>query len=61
MAHALKLAGAKHIFLAGRPGELEAALRQAGVDEFIFAGMDVLAILTKTFSLIEADQTKGAP
>ncbi len=37
--------GARHIYLAGRPGELEAALRAAGVQTFIFAGCDVLAML----------------
>jgi methylmalonyl-CoA mutase len=33
------------VHLAGRPGELEAALRQAGVTTFIFAGSDVLSTL----------------
>ena len=42
---ALKSAGAAHIYLAGRPGELEDALRQAGVQEFIYVGCDVLATL----------------
>lgn len=44
-ALALMQSGAKTIYLAGRPGELEAALRGAGVSEFIYAGCDVLAIL----------------
>lgn len=44
-AGALKQAGAKAVYLAGRPGELEAAWRKAGVDGFIFAGSDVLAAL----------------
>ncbi len=60
-ARALKAAGATYVFLAGRPGELETSLRQAGIDDFIFAGMDVLALLTKTFTLLETDQTPGAP
>ena len=38
-ARALQSAGAQHIYLAGRPGEQEAALRGAGVGEFIFAGL----------------------
>ena len=42
---ALKSAGATHIYLAGRPGELESSLKQAGIDGFISAGMDVLEFL----------------
>ena len=34
-AKALQAAGATHIYLAGRPGEQEAALRAAGVSDFI--------------------------
>lgn len=48
-ARALHDAGAKHIYLAGRPGELEAALRTAGVGEFIFAGGDALAMLKTAY------------
>jgi methylmalonyl-CoA mutase len=44
MAIALKGAGAT-LYLAGRPGELEADLRQGGVQHFIFAGCDMLDIL----------------
>jgi len=48
VAHAseLRAAGARKIVLAGRPGALEAELRAAGVDAFIFVGCDVLATLT---------------
>ncbi len=45
-ARALKAAGCKRLYLAGRPGELEAALRGAGVDGFFAAGDDVIATLT---------------
>jgi methylmalonyl-CoA mutase len=45
IARALKAGGAAHVMLAGRPGELEQALRDAGVDGFIFAGDDTLATL----------------
>lgn len=48
-AQALHSAGAKHIYLAGRPGDLEAELRKAGVNEFIFAGANALAILTAAY------------
>jgi methylmalonyl-CoA mutase len=47
MAKALKAAGAGRIYLAGRGGEIEADLRAAGVEEFIFVGVDVLASLEK--------------
>jgi methylmalonyl-CoA mutase len=46
---ALQAAGAKHIYLAGRPGEQEAALRGAGVSDFIFAGDDTLATLQEAY------------
>ncbi len=41
-ARALKSAGARWVMLAGKPGEREPALRDAGVDQFIFVGVDVL-------------------
>ena len=52
-AKALQAAGAKHIYLAGRPGEREAALRAAGVNDFIFAGGDALAVLQEAWRLTE--------
>jgi methylmalonyl-CoA mutase len=52
-AKALQAAGAKHIYLAGRPGEQEAALRAAGVGDFIFAGGDVLAMLRDAWKRME--------
>jgi methylmalonyl-CoA mutase len=44
-AKALAAAGASRIYLAGRPGELEAALKVAGVQDFIYVGCDVVATL----------------
>ena len=44
-AQALSAAGASRIYLAGRPGDLEAALKAAGVQDFIYVGCDVLATL----------------
>jgi methylmalonyl-CoA mutase len=41
-AQRLKAAGASWVVLAGKPGELEAKLRAAGVDQFIYVGVDVL-------------------
>jgi methylmalonyl-CoA mutase len=52
-AGALQAAGATHIYLAGRPGEQEAALRAAGVNDFVFAGGDALATLQEVYRLAE--------
>jgi methylmalonyl-CoA mutase len=52
-AKALQAAGVRHIYLAGRPGEQEAALRQAGVGDFVFASMDALPLLQKAYELME--------
>ena len=52
-AKALQAAGARHIYLAGRPGDQEAALRGAGVAEFIFAGGDALAALQEAWQRME--------
>jgi methylmalonyl-CoA mutase len=41
-AGALKRAGAAEVWLAGKPGDREAAWRAAGVDGFIFAGCDAI-------------------
>jgi methylmalonyl-CoA mutase len=46
-AGALKAAGCRRVLLAGRPGNLEAALREAGVDGFLFVGCDVVALLSE--------------
>ncbi|BBE72102.1 methylmalonyl-CoA mutase small subunit [Pleomorphomonas sp. SM30] len=51
-AEALKAAGAR-VLLAGRPKEAEAALRAAGVDDFVFDGMDALALLEGLHTLLE--------
>ncbi|WP_213736713.1 methylmalonyl-CoA mutase family protein [Bradyrhizobium sp. dw_411] len=52
-AKALQAAGATHIYLVGRPGEQEAALCAAGVNDFIFAGGDALATLQQAYRLME--------
>lgn len=46
-ARALKAAGAHHLYLAGRPGEQEAGWTAAGVDTFLYAGGDLLALLAE--------------
>jgi methylmalonyl-CoA mutase len=52
-ARALQIAGARHIYVAGRPGELEATLKTAGVDAFIFAGCDALVALNAAYKQME--------
>lgn len=44
-ARALKEAGAQTVYLAGRPGEHEGAWRAAGIEVFLVAGGDLLALL----------------
>jgi methylmalonyl-CoA mutase len=51
-AKALAEAGARHIYLAGRPGELETALKSAGVQTFIYAGGDALATLQAAHDIL---------
>ncbi len=46
-AAALKAAGARYLALAGKPGEREALLRAAGVDDFVFAGCDAPAAIAR--------------
>jgi methylmalonyl-CoA mutase len=50
VARALHAAGAQWIAMAGKPGEREAVLRAAGVDQFIFANCDALAALSAAYS-----------
>ncbi len=51
-AQALKAAGARHIYLAGRPRDQEAALRAAGVQSFIYEGCDALATLRAAYDIL---------
>jgi methylmalonyl-CoA mutase len=52
-ATTLQASGARHIYLAGRPGEQEAALRAAGVNDFIFAGGHALVTLEEAWRRME--------
>jgi methylmalonyl-CoA mutase len=52
-AQALQAEGARHIYLAGRPGDQEAAYRGAGISDFIFAGGDALATLREAYKRME--------
>ncbi|MEV4332688.1 methylmalonyl-CoA mutase family protein [Streptomyces sp. NPDC049597] len=52
VAEALKSAGARLVFLAGRPGEQRETYEKAGVDEFVVAGGDAVAVLTSVLDRI---------
>jgi methylmalonyl-CoA mutase len=56
-AEALTRAGALQLCLAGRPGELEAPLRAAGVQTFVYAGGNALATLRSIHDILQKDQT----
>ena len=47
-ARALKGAGCEYLFLAGAPGDKKDAYGQAGIDDYIFMGCDVLSTLQTT-------------
>jgi methylmalonyl-CoA mutase len=53
---ALKKAGCPLVLVAGRPGEREAALRQAGVSDFVFVGADVLAVMTRVLDSVGVER-----
>ncbi|RBM16108.1 methylmalonyl-CoA mutase subunit beta [Streptomyces sp. PT12] len=46
VARALTSGGASRVFLAGRPGDAREAYEKAGIDTFVFAGCDAVAVLT---------------
>ncbi|MFI6448216.1 methylmalonyl-CoA mutase small subunit [Kitasatospora sp. NPDC050543] len=54
LAAALKAAGARRVLLAGRPGDQGEAYRQAGIDGYIHAGCDAVAVLTSALDEIGA-------
>lgn len=49
---ALKQAGCPVVLVAGRPGEREPALREAGVSDFVFVGADVLTLMTQVLDSV---------
>jgi len=59
-ARVLEAAGAKHIYLAGRPGAREADLRAAGVQSFIYEGCDALATLKAAYDILGIEITDVA-
>jgi methylmalonyl-CoA mutase len=51
-AEALTRAGAKRIYLAGRPGGHQAAFQQAGISSFLHQGCDTLQVLSAAYDEI---------
>jgi methylmalonyl-CoA mutase len=56
LARSLRAAGARHVYLAGRPGAQEAALRAAGVQTFIDEGCDALATLRAAYDILGIEE-----
>jgi methylmalonyl-CoA mutase len=50
---ALKAAGCPIVLVAGRLGDREAELREAGVSDFIFVGADVLSVMAQVLDSLE--------
>ena len=53
-AKALKATGAARLWLAGRPGSSQAEWTAAGIEDFIFAGCDAIAVLTTALDAASA-------
>jgi methylmalonyl-CoA mutase len=60
-AKTLRAAGARHIYLAGRPGDRETALAGAGVNGFIHVGCDLLATLRAAHAVLGLGREPGLP
>ncbi|MGV1014368.1 MAG: cobalamin B12-binding domain-containing protein, partial [Methyloceanibacter sp.] len=52
-AKTLIQAGAKRVYLAGKPGDQGAALAQAGIHTFLHQGCDTLAILEEAHDQVD--------
>jgi methylmalonyl-CoA mutase len=52
-AKALKQSCAKAVYLAGRPGEHQAAWEKAGINGFVYAGSNVLAALQQIHAILD--------
>jgi len=51
-AKALSVAGARHVYLIGRPNNTEKELRESGVNAFIHAGCDAVATLKTAYDML---------
>ncbi len=56
-ARSLAQQGAKHIMMAGKPGEMEAVLTVAGVQRFVHAGQNMLELLNELSALATGDSS----
>lgn len=52
LARALKAAGATRVYLAGKPGENRGRMEEAGIDEFIHIGVDVVNALERVHATL---------
>jgi len=52
-SEALRSAGARHLYLAGRPGAQEAEFTAAGIGTYLYAGCDLLAVLKEAHDKLE--------
>ncbi|KUJ65961.1 methylmalonyl-CoA mutase [Streptomyces albus subsp. albus] len=52
VAERLKAAGARRVYLAGRPGDRRDEYERAGVDAFVFAGCDAVEVLTSALDTL---------
>jgi len=52
VAAALKKAGCQFVYMAGHPGDKRDAYTQAGVDDFVFLGGDILKTTSSALSLL---------
>jgi methylmalonyl-CoA mutase len=59
-AVALKAAGASRLLLAGRPAALQDQLKQAGIDDFIAVGVNLLQILLHLQDHLQQAQVGGS-
>ncbi|MGY6567905.1 MAG: methylmalonyl-CoA mutase family protein [Salinarimonas sp.] len=58
-ARALKEAGCAILFLAGRPDDHEAPMREAGVDAFLHQGCDLIALLGEAWAVIAGERSEA--
>ena len=58
-ARALKEAGCAILFLAGRADDLEAPMREAGIDAFLHQGCDLISLLGEAWAVIAGERSEA--
>jgi methylmalonyl-CoA mutase len=53
-AAARALAGAKHVYLAGKPGDNGATFERAGIGTFLYQGCDTLRLMQDAYERLDA-------